>query len=239
MIELIVFAVCAVIVLGGAVGVIASRNPVHAALSLVATLFGIAVLFIALDANFLAAVQVIVYTGAIVVLILFVLMLLGVDRTESLSIEPIAGQRFLAAVIGLALVVLVGAALVIPWVRSDVEHAGVENIVVTGERSATAPLVADPASATSAANTPAVPDQSTDTSGIERIGESLFTDYVFAFEVTAAMLTIAVVGAVLLARRPSSYEPLPPDPDEVGEAEEITEAIPDDKSGSVEEEPVR
>jgi NADH-quinone oxidoreductase subunit I len=63
----------------------ALRNPVHAALSLVATLFGVAVLFVAQEAHFLAAVQVIVYAGAIVVLFLFVLMLLGVDRAEDLS----------------------------------------------------------------------------------------------------------------------------------------------------------
>ena len=61
-----------------------SSNPVHAALSLVATLFGIAVLFVAQEAHFLAAVQVIVYAGAIVVLFLFVIMLLGVDRAEDL-----------------------------------------------------------------------------------------------------------------------------------------------------------
>ena len=61
----------------------------HAALSLVATLFGIAVLFIAQEANFLAAVQVIVYAGAIVVLFLFVIMLLGVDQTDDLESEPL------------------------------------------------------------------------------------------------------------------------------------------------------
>ena len=77
--EAVVFVVCAVIVLGGALGVVLSRNPVHSALSLVATLFGIAVLFLDQDAQLLAAVQVIVYAGAIVVLFLFVLMLLGVD----------------------------------------------------------------------------------------------------------------------------------------------------------------
>ena len=70
-----------------------NRNPVHAALSLVATLFGIAVLFVAQEAHFLAAVQVIVYAGAIVVLFLFVIMLLGVDQAEDLSIEPLGGQR--------------------------------------------------------------------------------------------------------------------------------------------------
>lgn len=100
MVEAVVFAVCAVIVLGGAVGVITLRNPVHAALSLVATLFGVAVLFIAQEANFLAAVQVIVYAGAIVVLFLFVIMLLGVDQTEDLDVEPLVGQRPAAVALG-------------------------------------------------------------------------------------------------------------------------------------------
>ena len=73
------------------------KNPVHAALGLVLTLFGVAVQFVALDAHFLAAVQVIVYAGAIVVLFLFVIMLLGVDRADDLRIEPIPIQRPLAA----------------------------------------------------------------------------------------------------------------------------------------------
>ncbi len=79
MVDTIVFAVAAVVILAGAVGVVLSRNPVHSALMLVMTLFGMAVLFVAQDAHFLAAVQVIVYAGAIVVLFLFVIMLLGVD----------------------------------------------------------------------------------------------------------------------------------------------------------------
>ena len=79
-----------------------TRNPVHAALSLVATLFGIAVLFVAQEAHFLAAVQVIVYAGAIVVLFLFVIMLLGVDQAEDLATEPLGGgQRIAAVVVGL------------------------------------------------------------------------------------------------------------------------------------------
>ena len=89
--ELFVFVVAAAMVLGGAVGVVVRSHPVHAALSLVLTLFGIAVLFIAQEAHFLAAVQVIVYAGAIVVLFLFVIMLLGVDNTEDLHVEP-AGE---------------------------------------------------------------------------------------------------------------------------------------------------
>ena len=100
--ETFVFLVGAAVILGGAIGVVLSANTTHAALSLIATLFGIAVLFVAQEAHFLAAVQVIVYAGAIVVLFLFVLMLLGVDRVEDLAVEPIARQRPAAIVGGLA-----------------------------------------------------------------------------------------------------------------------------------------
>src|SRR5919106_282457 len=102
MVELVVFVVAAVMVLGGAVGVIIRSHPVHAALSLILTLFGVAVLFVAQEAHFLAAVQVIVYAGAIVVLFLFVIMLLGVDAAEDLSTDPLGGQRPAAAVVSVA-----------------------------------------------------------------------------------------------------------------------------------------
>src|SRR6185369_841337 len=95
-----VYVLASVIALSRAIGVVVARNPVHSALMLVMTLFGVAVLFVAQDAQFLAAVQVIVYAGAIVVLFLFVIMLLGVDRAEDLDTEPLGGQRPLAAVAG-------------------------------------------------------------------------------------------------------------------------------------------
>jgi NADH-quinone oxidoreductase subunit J len=110
--QLVVFAVASLMVIAGAIGVVVRSHPVHAALSLVLTLFGIAVHFVALDAHFLAAVQVIVYAGAIVVLFLFVIMLLGVDRSDDLSIEPFPIQRPLALVVGLGLAGLVIAAVV-------------------------------------------------------------------------------------------------------------------------------
>jgi len=91
-----VFAVAAAIVLAGAIGVVVARNPVHSALMLVMTLFGVAVLFVLQQASFLAAVQVIVYAGAIVVLFLFVIMFLGVDKEENVAAEPLRGQRPLA-----------------------------------------------------------------------------------------------------------------------------------------------
>ncbi len=108
--ELAVFLVAAAFVLVGALGVVLSRNPVHSALMLVLTLFGIAVLFVQLEAGFLAAVQVIVYAGAIVVLFLFVIMLLGVDRIEGLARDPLVAQRPAAVVVMGAVVagILVG-----------------------------------------------------------------------------------------------------------------------------------
>jgi NADH-quinone oxidoreductase subunit J len=170
--ELFVFAVAAVVCVGGALGVVASRNPVHAALSLVATLFGVAVLFIAEEANFLAAVQVIVYAGAIVVLFLFVIMFLGVDKAENLRVEPLVGQRVAAGVLGVGVTALVIAALA----DTSFEATGAKSSV--GELSdGTRP-------------------------DINILGEALFTRYVFAFEITSVLLVIAVVGAVLLARHP-------------------------------------
>ena len=98
-----VFIVAALATLAGALGVVLAANPVHSALMLVMTLFGVAVLFVAQQAHFLAAVQVIVYAGAIVVLFLFVIMLLGVDRSENVRMEPLRGQRPLAVLAGLVI----------------------------------------------------------------------------------------------------------------------------------------
>lgn len=94
--DLITFLVAGIAVILGALGVVLMRNPVHSALSMIMTLFAVAVLFIEQDAQFLAAVQVIVYAGAIVVLFLFVIMLLGVDKKEYLGKDKLRGQRPLA-----------------------------------------------------------------------------------------------------------------------------------------------
>ncbi|MEX2294498.1 MAG: NADH-quinone oxidoreductase subunit J [Acidimicrobiales bacterium] len=184
MVELVVFGIAGAICLGGALGVVLNSNPVHAALSLVATLFGIAVLFIAQEANFLAAVQIIVYAGAIVVLFLFVLMLLGVDRAEDLSIEPLRGQRVAALVIGLGVLALPLLAIA----STDGE--------ATGARPSAGAVAPD--------GTSTVADPNHIDAGvadIEQLGESLFTDYLFAFEVTSVLLVIAVVGAVVMSRK--------------------------------------
>jgi len=169
--ETFVFFVAAAICLAGALGVVLSKNPVHSALSLVGTLFGVAVLFVAQNANFLAAVQVIIYAGAIVVLFLFVIMLLGVDRAEDLSVDPLVGQRAAAIVAGVAIFALPVAAL-----------------ATTGWDATGA--IANLGSVSDSA----VPD-------VEGIGRVLFTRYIFALEITSILLAIAVVGAVMLAKK--------------------------------------
>ena len=110
--EFVVFLVLAPASVLAALGMVFNRNAVYSALLLVLNFFCLAVFYVLLQAQFLAAVQVIVYAGAIMVLFLFVLMLLGVERTEILN-ETIRGQRVLAAGLGLILLAgVVGAVLV-------------------------------------------------------------------------------------------------------------------------------
>ena len=168
-------------VIGGALGVVVYRHPVHAALSLVLTLFGVAVHFVAMEAQFLAAVQVIVYAGAIVVLFLFVIMLLGVDSTEQLRVDPIPVQRPLAAVMGLGLVGLLIAAIVTTRDTPPLTvGAGVE---VAGRPDEVGGVVTD------------------HDANIRQLAHNLFSDNVFVFELTSVLLIVAVAGTVVLTRK--------------------------------------
>jgi len=173
----LVFLVAAAAVLAGALGVVTSRNPVHAALMLVLTLFGVAVLFVAQQAHFLAVVQVIVYAGAIVVLFLFVIMLLGVDRAENLETDPLIGQRPAAIGVGIAGL----AALLLPIAFGKWEWLSGQPSVVGPARGGTDP-------------------------NIDRLAKALFTRYLLPFEATSVLLVIAVIGAVVLARKPLGTE---------------------------------
>jgi len=103
--EAVVFWVCAVLSVLGAIGLITSRKAVHSALWMALTMINLAILYIANNAPFLGMVQVIVYTGAVMMLFLFVLMVVGVDSSDSL-IETIRGQRVLAILLGLLLIVI-------------------------------------------------------------------------------------------------------------------------------------
>ena len=166
----IVFFVGGVAILTGAIGVVLSSNPVHSALMLVLTLFGVAVEFVNQQADFLAAVQVIVYAGAIVILFLFVIMLIGVDRKENIAREPLKGQRPIAIALGVVVLVeLVVIARFQQWATGAHSTAG--SLSVAGEN-------------------------------VALLGQSVFTRFLFAFEITSVLLVIAVIGAVILARRP-------------------------------------
>jgi NADH-quinone oxidoreductase subunit J len=164
------FFVAAGAALAGALGVVLSRHPVHAALYLVMTLVSVAVLFLIQDAELLAAVQVIVYASAIVVLFLFVIMLLGVDRQEAMT-DRIPYQRPAAIALGIILLA--------------------ELVFLGGHEWATGQETAS-----------GVPIEGGGFGGnVERVARVLFTDFLWAFEITAVLLVIAVVGAVVLARR--------------------------------------
>ncbi len=164
-----VFIAGALMILAGGIGVIACKNPVHSALAMVLTLFGVAVEFIEQQAEFLAAVQIIVYAGAIVVLFLFVIMFLGVDQRDDIHDEPLVAQRPLAVLLVVISVISIIA-------------LGFEASWAVGPHHVTGKTFG--------------PYQN-----VGEVGRSVFTTYLFAFEATAALLIIAVVGAVVLARR--------------------------------------
>jgi NADH-quinone oxidoreductase subunit J len=170
--EAIVFFVAAALALAGAAGVVLARNPVHCALLLVVALVAVAIFFLLQEAQLVAAVQVIVYAGAIVVLFLFVIFLLGVDKQESLE-DPVPYQRPAALALGAILLVEIFVLAGRNW--------------VTGARSVRG-------SATE-------PVDGSDLGNVERVARTLFTDFLWPFELTAALLIIAIVGAVVLARR--------------------------------------
>jgi len=162
--EAVAFWILAPVALGGAIGMVLARNAVHSALWLVLTMLCLGFLYVINSAPFLGAVQIIVYTGAIMMLFLFVLMLVGRDSSDSL-IETLRGQRMAAIGLGLGLAILLGTALY--RALGDVEPAGLEQANVDGN-----------------------------VVGISRL---LFTKYLWAFEVTSALLITAAVGAMILA----------------------------------------
>ena len=164
--ETITFWVLGPLAIIAAVMMVLSRNAVHAALFLAGVMLSLAGLYAAQDAPFLAAVQVIVYTGAVLMLFLFVLMLVGVDSADSL-VETLRGQRVAAFVAGLGFAVLLISALA----------AGTNGGTGVGLAEANA---------------------EGNVIGIARL---LFTKYVFAFEVTSALLITAALGAMVLAHK--------------------------------------
>lgn len=163
--SLLFFIVIGAISLAAAYGVVASRLPVHSALFLLAHFATLAVLYITLDAQFLAATQVIVYAGGIVILILFVIMLIGSEQIENQG-DYRSWTPYVAMLLGIILVATLAYSM------------------ISGYRIST------PTTIIPEGGSPPV------------VGVELFTQYILPFELAAVLLLVALLGALLLARRP-------------------------------------
>jgi NADH-quinone oxidoreductase subunit J len=157
---------CAALALTGALSVVIAANPIRSAMGLLLLILSVAGMFLALDAQFLAAIQLIVYAGAIVVLFLFVIMLLG-----PMSEEPTDRRGLIARVFGGGLFGLAGLGAMIAVVHATAGRGAI-------------PLPPAPASF----------------GGIEAFGSVLFSDALVPFELSSALLLVAVVGSLAVAR---------------------------------------
>ena len=170
--EAVGFWVLAPIAVLASLGLLFARKAVHAAMSMALVMIIIGIFYIMQKADFLGVVQVFVYTGAVMMLFLFVLMLVGVDSSDSI-VETIKGQRWasLVLVVGLAGVLLstIGSAVF----DEQKVQAGLDKVVATNA----------------------------DTGNITGMAELIFGPYVWIFEVTSALLITAALGAMVLAHR--------------------------------------
>ncbi|MDX1620169.1 MAG: NADH-quinone oxidoreductase subunit J [Nitriliruptorales bacterium] len=186
--ETIVFWVFAVIALGSGIAVITMRNIVHSALMLVLNLLSIAALYLALQSQFLGIIQVLVYAGAIMVLFLFVIMLLGVDR-DDLLVDTQRWHR-VGAVAGGA---LLASGLLFAF------SGAFDGAAVCGDeqgQAATAPAEAD-----FACRGLEQPLAQQEHGSVSFLAERMFTRWTFPFEAASLLLVVATIGALVLGRR--------------------------------------
>ncbi|MDL9938853.1 NADH-quinone oxidoreductase subunit J [Gordonia sp. ABSL1-1] len=169
--EAVQFWVLGTVAVLGALGVVFATKAVYSAIFLATTMIVLAVFYVAQGALFLGVVQVVVYTGAVMMLFLFVLMLIGVDSSDSL-VETLRGQRIAAAAVGLGFGIL----------------------LIAGIGTASVAVVVDQPGPAAASNTGY-------NGNIERIAELIFVRYLWAFELTGALLITATLGAMVLAHR--------------------------------------
>ena len=163
--EAVLFWVLGTAAVVGAIGVVAAQKAVYSAMFLAMTMIILAIFYIAQDALFLGVVQVVVYTGAVMMLFLFVLMLIGVDSSESL-VETIRGQRIAAIVVGVGFgILLIGG----------IGSVSVSGFIGLGQANAGG--------------------------NVQGLAALIFTHYLWAFELTSALLITAALGAMVLAHR--------------------------------------
>jgi NADH-quinone oxidoreductase subunit J len=163
--EAVLFWILGPIALAGAFGTVLARNAIHSALFLVMTMGSLGAFYFIQEAPFLGAVQIIVYTGAIMILFLFVLMLVGRDSSDSI-VETLRGQRWAATLLGVGFALLAAGGL----------YRALKDTPLAG-------LAAQNAAG----------------GNVNNVAELLFTKYLFAFELTSALLITAAVGAMVLA----------------------------------------
>lgn len=167
--QLILFYVLAVLSVGGALSVLLFRSPVYCAMALVGTFGFLSAIFILLNNEFVAAIQLLIYAGAIMILFLFVIMLLNL-RTDT----PFAHKWSLPKLLGTAVAVAILSQM-IGVINSPAAKMGPK-----GQYS---------------------PEFVADKGAVELIGSILFTEYVLPFEVISVLLMVAVIGAVIIAKR--------------------------------------
>lgn len=160
------FALVTVVAVVSALLVVTCKNPINSALSLVMTFFCLAVYYAMLNAPFMAAVQIIVYAGAIMVLIIFTIMLLNIRVDANKKFHH---QVALGSVIGIVTLMLTGLFLTRGKISQPVGE--ISNAVINQYGHT------------------------------ELIGKAMFTDFLLPFEVTSILLLVAIVGAVILAKR--------------------------------------
>jgi NADH-quinone oxidoreductase subunit J len=161
------FWLCAALAVGGALATVLAKNPIRGAMGLLVMILAIAGIYLALHAQFLAAIQLIVYAGAIVVLFIFVIMLLGPDATPPHDQRGQVSRTVSAVVFGAA------------------GLAAMSLIVRTAPPIAKNKLLATPPN---------------DFGSVESFGRILFTDALVPFELSSALLMVAIIGAVAVAR---------------------------------------
>lgn len=171
--EQLVFFAFAAVTVLGSLFVILQRNPIYSVLALIGAFFGLSGLYVLLDAPFVAIVQIIIYAGAIMVLFLFVVMLLNVPRED-------AGEWDRAH------------PLYRPWPKAIGGLLALALVAQLGWALMRTPGIGDGIGA-----------QSAGISDVAELGKVLFTDYMFAFEVTSILILASMVGAVILARKQS------------------------------------
>src|SRR6266542_1096607 len=190
--EFIIFAIAAAVSVAAAIMMVLQRNAMYSALFLVLTFFCFAVFYVLLGAYFLAVVQVAVYAGAIMVLMLFVLMLLNVSHPEAAD-RRLAFLRPFAVIAGLILVVELAVAVS----RGSAPAVAASPSTTSGSALATA-TVSRPV----ATPTPVYEPAGEATVGhTQLLASVLFTRYLFPFEVTSILLLGAILGAAVLARK--------------------------------------